>query len=82
MNVRLRIDRLVVDESLLDGRTPRAFQREFVAAVERLILDGGLDPTRLRGGARARVPWDGARRGAGDPVDHLARALLEAVGDG
>lgn len=82
MKVRVHIDRLVVDEALLDGHTPRAFQRELVAAVERLLLDGGLDPTRLRGGARARVRSGGTRRGAADPVEHLARAIVEGVDDG
>jgi hypothetical protein len=78
VNIELHIERLVLDGIGAPPGHSELLREGIGAELTRLLRDGGLADTVVRGGAVARLSAPSARLSATGP-DHLGRQLAGAI---
>ena len=82
MEIRLHIERLVLEGLSLDGLNPAQIQVAVEAELGRLLLAGGLAPQLAAGAARASLDGGqiGGQGGAGVLGEQIAGAVYGVLG--
>jgi hypothetical protein len=82
VEIRLHIERLVLEGLSLEGRDPAQIQTAVAAELSRLLIAGGLAPDLAAGAARASLDGGqiGGQGGASALGGQIAGAVYSALG--
>jgi hypothetical protein len=82
MNVRLHIERLVMEGVELTPAEARAFQTSFEQELGRLVSESGMHPSMLAGGAVPRLLGPDVRMQSGRGGAQLGETVAQSVHGG